>query len=74
MGSSTSDPLERHYIKPGPLLPPGIFLPEVGWNPAGGASGRAGGCDAIWVGFTTTSGRILVGHELKVSRADWLND
>lgn len=33
-----------------------------------------GGCDAIYVGFTSTSGRILVGHELKVSRADWLNE
>ncbi|MGB0972523.1 MAG: hypothetical protein ACPGVG_16420 [Mycobacterium sp.] len=59
--------LERHYIKPGAPLPGGIFLPEVGWN---GRSG--GGCDAIYVGFTSTSGRILVGHELKVSRADWL--
>lgn len=63
------DRLQRHYIKPGAPLPGGIFLPEVGWN---GASG--GGCDAIYVGFTSTSGRILVGHELKVSRADWLNE
>jgi hypothetical protein len=66
--------LERHYIKPGADLPGGIFLPEVGWNPAGGASGRDGGCDAIYVGFTSSSGRILVGHELKVSRSDWLNE
>lgn len=61
--------LKRHYIKPGQPLPGGIFLPEVGWN---GCSG--GGCDAIYVGFTSTSGRILVGHELKVSRSDWLNE
>lgn len=61
--------LQRHYIKPGAPLPGGIFLPEVGWN---GQSG--GGCDAIYVGFTSTSGRILVGHELKVSRSDWLNE
>ncbi|CAA0129295.1 Uncharacterised protein [Mycolicibacterium vanbaalenii] len=61
--------LQRHYIKPGLSLPGGIFLPEVGWN-----GGAGGGCDAIYVGFTTTSGRILVGHELKVSRADWLNE
>lgn len=61
--------LERHYIKPGQPLPGGIFLPECGWN-----GGGAGGCDAIYVGFTSTSGRILVGHELKVSRADWLNE
>ncbi|OYN76836.1 hypothetical protein [Mycolicibacterium sphagni] len=63
--------LKRHYIKPGVPLPGGIFLPEVGWN---GGNTAAGGCDAIYVGFTSTSGRILVGHELKVSRADWLNE
>lgn len=62
--------LQRHYIKPGAPFPGGIFLPEVGWNGGNGA----GGCDAIWVGFTSTSGRILVGHELKISRADWLNE
>ena len=59
--------LKRHYVKPGAPLPGGIFLPEVGWN-----GGNGGGCDAIWVGFTSSSGRILVGHELKVSRSDWL--
>lgn len=64
--------LQRHYIKPGAPLPGGVFLPEVGWNPAGGASGHDGGCDAIYVGFTSTRGRILVGHELKISRSDWL--
>lgn len=58
--------LERHYIKPGEPLAGGVFLPEVGIN--GGGSSR---CDAIYVGFTSTSGRMLVGHELKVSRADW---
>ena len=61
--------LRRHYLKPGAPLPGGIFIPEVGWN-----GGYAGGsrCDAIYVGFTNASGRLLVGHELKVSRADWL--
>lgn len=75
--SATSDLLallQRHYIKPGAPMPGGIFLPEVGWNPAGGASGRDGGCDAIYVGFTSSSGRLLIGHELKVSRSDWLNE
>lgn len=62
--------LQRHYIKPGESLPGGVFLPEVGWNGQGGYRR----CDALYVGFTTTSGRILVGHELKVSRADWLNE
>lgn len=71
------DRLQRHYIKPGEPLPGGVFLPEVGWN--GGTGGRGtvgtgGTCDAIYIGFTTTSGRVLVGHELKVSRADWVKE
>ncbi|TDO18161.1 hypothetical protein EV580_1344 [Mycobacterium sp. BK086] len=61
--------LQRHYIKPGIDLPGGVFLPEVGWNGCAG-----GGCDAIYVGFTSASGRLLVGHELKVSRSDWLSE
>lgn len=68
------DRLRRHYIKPGADLPGGIFLPEVGWNGGNPANPSAGGCDAIYVGFTSTSGRILVGHELKVSRSDWLRE
>lgn len=63
--------LRRHYIKPGLDLPGGVFVPEVGGNGSWGASARA---DAIFVGFTSSSGRILVGHELKISRADWLNE
>lgn len=63
--------LRRHYIKPGLDLPGGVFVPEVGGNGSWGASARA---DAIYVGFTSSSGRILVGHELKISRADWLNE
>lgn len=64
--------LERHYIKPGQDLPGGVFLPEVGQNgPWGGSSRR---CDALYVGFTSTSGRLLVGHEVKASRADWLTE
>lgn len=61
--------LQRHYIKPGEVLPGGVFVPEVGVN--GGVQSR---CDAIYVGFTSTSGRQLVGHELKVSRADWQHE
>lgn len=62
--------LKRHYIKPGQDLPGGIFIPEVSWN------GRNGSrrCDALHVGFTSTSGQILTGHELKVSRADLLHE
>lgn len=65
------DRLKRHYIKTGTDLPGGVFVPEVGQNGGWGAGSR---CDAIFVGFTSTSGRILVGHELKVSRADWLHE
>lgn len=63
--------LQRHYIKPGQDMPGGIFVPEVGVNGSWGAAGR---CDAIYVGFTSTSGRLLVGHEVKASRADWLHE
>lgn len=59
--------LHRNYIRPGQDLPGGVFLPEVGWN-GGPNAGRA---DALYVGFTSTSGRLLVGHEIKVSRSDW---
>lgn len=58
--------LQRHYIKPG-AFPGGIFLPECGIN-GNGIQSRA---DALYVGFTSTSGRLLVGHEVKVSRSDW---
>lgn len=58
--------LQRHYIKPG-AFPGGVFIPECGVN-GGGAGSRA---DALYVGFTSTSGRVLIGHELKVTRADW---
>lgn len=63
--------LQRHYIKPGLNMPGGVFLPEVGQNGGWGAGSR---CDAIYAGFTSSSGRILIGHELKVSRSDWLNE
>lgn len=61
--------LERHYIKPSDPLPGGIFVTEIGFN--GGGARR---CDAIYVGFTGSSGRMMVGHEVKASRADWLSE
>lgn len=61
--------LRRHYIEPSRRLPGGIFVPEVGMNGGYGAGRR---CDAVYVGFTTTSGRQLIGHEIKVSRSDWV--
>lgn len=61
--------LRRHYINPADDLPGGIFLEEVGRN---GQHGRR--VDALYVGFTSASGRQLIGHEVKVSRADWRNE
>ena len=61
--------LERHYIKPGDALPGGMFLPEVTHTGYGGRR-----VDALYVGFTSSRGHHLVGHELKVSRADWLHE
>ncbi|WP_295102922.1 hypothetical protein [uncultured Microbacterium sp.] len=58
--------LQRHYIKPGEMMPGGAFLPEVVLG-----SRRA---DALYVGFFQSRGKHLVGHELKVSRADWLHE
>lgn len=63
--------LERHYLHPNDRLPAGVFLPEVSWNGYGGATSR---CDALFVGFTSASGRLLVGHEVKASRSDWLTE
>lgn len=62
--------LRRHYINPGQRLPGGLFLTEVGFN---GASGHAR-ADAVYAGFTSASGRVLIGHEVKASRSDWLRE
>lgn len=62
--------LERHYINPTDPMPGGVFVPECGLN--GVQSGQR--ADALYVGFTSASGRILVGHEVKVSRSDWLRE
>lgn len=62
--------LEAHYLKPSDRLPSGVFLPEAGWN--GAVNTRR--CDALYVGFTSASSRLLVGHEVKASRPDWLNE
>ncbi|MDN4174762.1 hypothetical protein QWY28_17505 [Nocardioides sp. SOB77] len=59
--------LRRHYIKPGDAFPGGVFVPECGIN----GNGRQSRADALYVGFTSASGRVLVGHEIKVSRPDW---
>lgn len=58
--------LERHYIKPGEDMPGGMFMPEVALN------GRR--ADALYVGFFSSRGKRLVGHEIKVARSDWLHE
>lgn len=67
--SELIDRLRRHYIKE--PQPGGIFIAECGLNNSFGAQRRV---DAVHIGFTRTSGQILRGHEVKVSRADWLHE
>lgn len=57
--------LRRHYLPEG-RPPGGIFAPEI---MAPQANRRA---DLIWQGITAGSGYKLIGHEIKVSRADLL--
>lgn len=47
----------------------GIMVDEVSINGAFGASTRA---DALYMGFTSKTGRRLEGFEIKVTRGDWL--
>lgn len=50
----------------------GVFAPEISVNGSWGAGSRR--ADALYAGFTSASGRILIGHELKVSRSDWRHE
>lgn len=50
----------------------GVFAPEISVNGTWGTGSRR--ADALYAGFTSASGRILVGHELKVSRSDWRHE
>jgi len=59
--------LRRHYLPEG-RPPGGIFAAEI---QAPGSSRRA---DLIWQGVTAGAGYELIGHEVKVSRADLLNE
>lgn len=59
--------LRRHVLKPGPL-PGAAFVHEVMLT---GTNSRA---DALSIGFTSASGRLLTGYEIKVSRADWRHE
>lgn len=68
--------LRSHYIAqttaPG-ARDGGVFAPEVAMNGSWGGPGTRR-ADALYSGFTAASGRILIGHEIKVSRADWRNE
>lgn len=57
--------LRRHYVAD-ETRPGGIFAPEI---QAPGGNRRA---DLIWQGVTAGSGHELIGHEVKVTRADLL--
>lgn len=50
----------------------GVFASEISVNGTWGTGSRR--ADALYAGFTSASGRILVGHELKVSRSDWRHE
>ncbi|MDO4243550.1 MAG: hypothetical protein Q4C85_07305 [Actinomyces sp.] len=67
--------LRSHYMPPARTGASGggIFAHEVSVNGTWSGAGNRR-CDALYAGFTSTSGRILVGHELKVSRADWRSE
>ncbi len=63
--------LRGHYIpdtKDPAVGAGGEFAHEVSIN---GNFGHGNRCDALYAGFTSASGRILIGHEIKVSRSDW---
>lgn len=60
--------LHRHYL-PDEAKPAGIFAPEI---QAPGPTLRK--ADLIWLGCTAAAGSELVGHEIKVSRADILTE
>lgn len=60
--------LRRHYV-PDESRPAGVFAPEI---QAPGPVGRR--ADLIWLGCTAAAGHALVGHEVKVTRADVLNE
>lgn len=62
---SMIDMLRRHYL-PDDTRPAGIFAPDIQ------APGRTRCADLIWLGCTAATGNHLIGHEIKVSRADLL--
>lgn len=62
--------LRATYLGPGPM-PGAVVVEEVGQN---GGWGQGSRCDAIAIGFTSASGRLMIGHEVKATRSDWLRE
>ncbi len=60
--------LRRHYV-PDATKTAGVFAPEI--QAPGPVQRRA---DLIWLGCTAAAGNRLVGHEVKVTRADVLSE
>lgn len=56
-----------HFVRPTEMFPGGFVVTEVGENGVQGAQR----VDAVHVGLTSSSGRILQGFELKTSLADF---
>ena len=71
-GSSSTqaltEALRGHYLRPGEVLPGGVFLTELTDDQT------ARRVDALHIGFWASAGRRINGHEVKVSRADWLRE
>jgi hypothetical protein len=67
--------LRTHYTSDpdSPNWQGGVFVAEVGINGNATHDGQAVNrrVDAVYAGFTSASGRLLLGHEVKVSRSDW---
>lgn len=64
------DMLRVHHGLTGPAekWAGGSLVPEVSANGSFGDGRRA---DAVYIGYTASSGRCLIGYEIKTSRADW---
>lgn len=60
--------LRDHYLKPAEPLPGGVFLTEL----TDDLTARR--VDALSIGFWRSTGQRIDGHEIKVSRSDWLRE
>jgi hypothetical protein len=73
-GTEIRDALRAHYCPPGnPRKAESYVLVEEARAGAAWA-GNAGQCDLIAVGAWQSTGHERIGHEVKVSRSDWLRE